>query len=164
MKKWVISWVLGPWWHLCHCWEAIPKAGSRRNYEVPKSRVNKIRREMGQEIWKKSCAVIDGGLLGETAYCLLQERSELHFQEGQICAPFGSRIRLLQLSQLDFSKVNSLANSHSARAAPGCQSLVQDSICALEATCLKGGVGIIIFTELMLSLFCCQAWLQRHSS
>lgn len=174
VKKWVISWVLGTWWHLCRCWEVTPKARSRSNYEVPKSRVNNIRREMGQEIWNKNCGVTDGGLLVETAYRLLQERSELHSQEGQICA-FGSRIRVLRLSRLGFSKVYSLAMSHSARVAgmmslaPECQSLVQDSVCALEVTCLKGGVEIIIlqtiiFTELMLSLFCCQTWLQWHSS
>lgn len=64
----------------------------------------------------------------ETAYSLLQGRPELQPQEGQICA-LGTRITVLQLSQLGIDKVNSFAESHAAReagersSAPGGHSL-----------------------------------------
>lgn len=133
VKRWVVSWVLDVRWHLCHCWEVMPKAGSQSN-EEPKCRVNKSRREMEQEVegdtsWdlkQKTCC--SWWRSSETAYSLLQERRELQSQEGQICAP-GSRVTVLRLSQLDIGKVNSFAKSHSAREAgemnpgPRCHSL-----------------------------------------
>lgn len=95
----------------------------------------------------------------ETAYSLLQGRPELQSQQGQF--PWNQN-NLLQLSQL--GKDNSFAKNYSVREAgemspaPGCHSLqlVQGRVFALEVTCLKGGGEIIIFTEFMLSLFCCQ--------